>query len=473
MLLATRRDASVARNLVLQIALLAAFWWWTTRRSGRLLNAPFVVVLAIFFWHSSFLAGRYLRLDEIFEFSGTVLTYGEQFVPTAVALVSLCMTCTVVGAFFGFRQQARWRLRRLGQTGRNVLEVGPAPWTSRAAGRYAWVLFAGYLSLSFAYFVFEGAAASSDYLDLYLNPSGTVLYRAYQTTKFLGVPFIALVIATSRSRTSLWLACAGTFSLIFASALTGARTLPFLYGAALIMAVDYFRRPIPLGAVAVLALVGAAVSRIVSEARALGVGLAMFTSEAIARPISWWHILWDAGGSVRSVLRTMDFSQQSGPLYGLSFLDAFVFVVPGPVISLLAPGWKIQPPSEWLIAQAPDVGVGEGLGYSLVAEVYLNFGVCGCLLFLLIGWIISYQFFRFRFRRDAFAGLQSLSLTALLALHLRNDSVTYLRVLVWGAVVIWLGRQVDAARRRKRQLPATTASGASTGTASMRAAGTA
>src|SRR5687768_6126070 len=41
----------VARNLALQILLLAVFWWWSTIHAGTLLNAPFVFVLAIFFWH--------------------------------------------------------------------------------------------------------------------------------------------------------------------------------------------------------------------------------------------------------------------------------------------------------------------------------------------------------------------------------------------------------------------------------------
>ncbi len=469
LLLWTRQETSVARNLVLQMALLVGFWWWTTRRSGTLLNPPFVIVLATFFWHSSFLAGRYLHWNEIFEYSGSVLTYGEQFVPLAVALVSLCMTCTVVGSVFGFRQQMRWRFRRLRNAGRRGVGTMRPPRGSPAAALYAWVLFAGYLSLNVAYLLFEGASASSgDYLDQYLNPSGTVLYRFFQMTKFLGVPLIALVIATSRSRASFWLACAGALSLIFASALSGARTLPFLHGATLILAVDYFRRRIPLSAVALLGTAAAATSWIISEARELGgVGMALLTSEAIDRPISWWHILWNSGGSVRSVLRTVEFSQHSGLEYGLSFLHALVFVVPAPLISLVAPGWTIQPPSEWMIAQSSDVGLGHGLGYSLVAEVYLNFGVVGCLLFLLVGWVVSHQYFRFRLRRDLFAGLQSLSLTALLALHLRSDSVTYLRVLVWGAAAIWLGRQIDAAWRRRRRLRAANESGGSTEAANM------
>ena len=52
-----------------------------------------------------------------------------------------------------------------------------------------------------------------------------------------------------------------------------------------------------------------------------------------------------------------------------------------------------------MIAHSSDVGLGQGLGYSLVAEVYLNFGFAGCLLFLLVGWATARQYYRFRLHR--------------------------------------------------------------------------
>jgi hypothetical protein len=113
------------------------------------------------------------------------------------------------------------------------------------------------------------------------------------------------------------------------------------------------------------------------------------------------------------------------------------------VVKLIAPAWNVEPPSEWVLKQSSDMAAGEGLGYSLVAEAFLNFGMWGCLLFLAVGWLGAYHDFRFRFRGDIFSALQSLNLVVLLSLHLRNDSITYVRVLIWAALVIWSARLLN------------------------------
>jgi len=139
----------------------------------------------------------------------------------------------------------------------------------------------------------------------------------------------------------------------------------------------------------------------------------------------------------------MAFSARTGLEHGRSFADALIYFVPGPLVKLIAPGWTVEPPSEWVLKQSSDMAPGEGLGYSLVAEAFLNFGMWGCLLFLAIGWLVAYHYFRFRFRRDIFSALQSLNLVVLLSLHLRNDSITYVRVLIWAALLIWSARLLN------------------------------
>ena len=459
-LLESTEAAAITRNLLLQMALLGVFWWWSTLRSGTLLNAPFVLVLAIFFWHSSFFAGRYLHVAEVFEYTGSVLTYGEEFIPRTVALVSLCLAFAILGSVIAFylrkgqRAPAHARIWPPGS-----LAGTPDRRAGRVAALFAWSLFGAYLALTLVYLAVEGAGAlSGSYLDLYTQASASVLYRAYQMTKFLGVPFIALVIATSKTERAVRLAYAGTLVLMFVTALTGGRTMPFLYCVTLLVAVDYFRKPVPFTAIVVVAFAGAAASWIITQGRALGIGLHMFTAGLGAPPISLWHFFWSTGGTVGIVLRTMEFTEKTGLLHGGSFAAAFIYVVPGPLVKWMAPGWTVEPPSEWLLKQSADSVAGEGMGYSLVAEVFLNFGIAGCLVFLLIGWLVAYLYFGFRFRRDVFAALQSLNLVILLALHLRNDSVTYVRVLVWGAVAIWIcgllhsGWRGRAAVRRKPAL---------------------
>jgi len=443
LLLARSNEAAIPRNLLLQIGLLGVFWWWSTLRGGTFLNAPFVFVLAIFFWHSSYLAGRYLHLDPLFEYSGIFLTYGQEFVPAATGLISMCMALAVVGSVIAFGQ----RILETPALGRQI--VSRNPHGTPAVHRYAMVLFGAYVLLTVVYLLKEGAAPQ-DYLDTYTLASGSVLYRVYQMTKFLGVPFIALLIATADNKMSATLAYAGSAFLVFTSLLSGARSMPFLYCATVLIAIDYFRKRVPFSAIVAVIFLASAASSVITHARyAYGTGLQMFTFSRGDEQISLWGLFWSCGATTSTVLRTMAFMGRTGLQYGRSFADAFVYVIPGPIVKMIVPYWTVDPPSNWLISQSADTVAGEGLGYSLVAEVFLNFGVWGCLLFLVIGWLIAYQYFGYRFRRDIFAALQSLNLVVLLSLHLRNDSITYVRVLIWGALVIWFARVIDGRSRAR------------------------
>lgn len=443
---------SVTVDLFLQVATIAVFWWWCTLRSGSLLSAPYVFVLAIFFWHSGFLAGRYFKVNDIFEFSGSVLTYGENYIPRAVAVISICIALAVVGTSGAWiLLRLRPALRRRGRTGAEAAS-GRSRWS--AVETYAWVLFSAYLLLSCLYELIEGRAAlSGSYTEVYGAASGTVLYRLYQMTKFLGVPVIASVIALSRTKGRFRAAVAGVLLLAFVSALTGARTMPFLYVATMVLSLDYFRRRVPLKVIVILALAGAAASWVMSEARATGVGLHVFSLSTAEEGISLWHLVWNSGGSVRAVLRTMAFTADAGPEYGKTFAEALVYVIPSPIVSAAWPEFNPRPPSVWMLDESLDVPRGEpvGMGYSLIAESFLNFRELGCALFLVLGWIIAYSYFRFRLYRDRFSGLQAANLVVLLALHLRNDSMTYARVLVWGAALIWIARWID--RRGRERAP--------------------
>ena len=378
----------------------------------------------------------------MFEFSGSVLTYGEEYVPSAVALVSLCMALAVIGSFIGFVQQGGCRrTARDCSAGPHRLMNGTTGRIGPSLARYAWLLLACYVLLAVAYELVEAKSTSAGgYLDSYANVSGSLLYRTYQMTKFLAVPIITLVVAISRSKASFRIATAAILFLMFVSVLSGARTMPFLFLAAMVIAVDQFRWRISLKFVLLIGLLGSAASWIITESRATGVGLHVFAFNPAEQPISFWHIWWNSGGSIRAVLRTMEFTDKMPPLYGRSFLDALVYVVPNPVVTLVAPEWKAQSPGLWMLEQSPDVPIGEpvGMGYSLIGEAFLNFRLLGCLLFLLIGWLVAYEYFALLFRGDLFAGLQSVNLVVLLSLHLRNDSMAYARVLIWSAVLIWI-----------------------------------
>ena len=133
------RSRSCRRNLVLEMACCPASGGGPPGARELVLNAPFVIVFAIFFWHSSFLAGRYLHWTEIFEFSGRVLTLRGSFVPArGCAGVSL-------PELYGGRRPA-WVSAADPQAPVSLLRTGRRPPAASrrasvrpAAARLAWV----------------------------------------------------------------------------------------------------------------------------------------------------------------------------------------------------------------------------------------------------------------------------------------------------------------------------------------------
>lgn len=453
-LIASEDNSSIRQNLVLQIVLLLTFLLWCKLKCGTLLSAQFVFLFSIFFWHSSFLVGRYFRLDRIFEYSGSVLSYGERQVPRAVALVSLCMAFSVIGSLLAYSQhrgRSMAALKSLSQRRRFQDDASPTQ-PSSGLKNYAIILMGSYVLLTIVYVLSErNTSLPAEYTDVYANASASVIYRAYHMTKFLAVPIISLAIAVFRTKKGVYFTIVSTLFLMFITALTGARTMPFLYCAVLVISVDYFHRRISFRNVFLIVMAGAAVSWIMSEARATGTGMHVFSFHPSEQRISLWHIWWNSGGSIRAVLRTMEFSMGVEPLYGHTFADALMYVIPSPIVRSLLEIREDKPPSEWMLEESPDVPRGEsvGMGYSLVAEAYLNYRMYGCLLFLVLGWLIAYGYYAFRFVGNRYAGLQSLNLVVLLALHLRNDSMAYARVLVWSAVIVWIGRYLSIDRGRR------------------------
>jgi hypothetical protein len=230
----------------------------------------------------------------------------------------------------------------------------------------------------------------------------------------------------------------------------GSRSIPFLYLAAILVSVDRFGRRVTFVEVLGLAVAGSALSFVVDHARAFGLGLRVFDLSQTGRSIDLLAILSNVGGSVKTVLRTFAFSQTTGLWYGRSIADAAINLVPRPLTAAAGFDTVFVRPHEWLVAHSADVGVGESLGYSLVAEAYLNFGFAGCLLFALLGWYVGRQFFRHAVTGDRIAWLSAYNVAVVLSLHMRNDVAAYLRVLVYGWLMIealgWIDRRGVALR---------------------------
>lgn len=444
-------------NLILQFTLLMLFGCWSFKKSGTYLSAPFIFVVALYFWHSPFLTGHYLALGELFEYTGHILSYGENFVPKASAMVALSMTFAIAGVLYGFSQQKqkikgkRQSIINCSWPCRGNFKIFYYKSFGGAANKYAWIYFLAFLLTTLFYLKFEGSATFDDtYLSLYTDSSGSFLYRLYQSTKFFGVVAILMMIATVRTKKTFIIASSLTIGLIFINILMGSRSMPFIYALAFVLCIDCFIKRISFKQLIVIAVSASAISFIIDHTRQLGLGLKIFDFSSTERYINLFHIFWNAGGTIETVLRTMEFSAESGLIYGQSIADAVIYLFPRAIVDGLGFQTGFITPSEWLVERSSDVPVGGGLGYSLVAEAYLNFGVYGCFLFAVIGWFLAKKYFDFIFSQNIFAALHAFNVAIIFSLHMRSEIGVSLRSIIYGFIFIEIFRSL--AKRYEKHL---------------------
>jgi len=436
-------------NLLMQLALLLMFFVWTYQVSGKYLNAPVILIGAIYIWHSPFLTGHYFELAESFAFTGRHFTYGEEFVPRATGLVALCIASGVAGTIFGYLRQHRLLER-------GEITVVPADETASLhirAKRVMWAAFLGYGLLTLVYLLKEGLNTfSGDYFNIYLEHPDTFLYRAYTSTKYSFSLLLLAVFAFSKTRKEYRYAFSITLAVILIQFLLGTRSLPFINLVALLFCVDYFIVRLPLFFYPIGILLMSAISFIVVNARVEGLGFQVFKFGSTGKELDLLYFLWELGGVIRNVIRTMVFIVPGGFAHGLTFLDAFVYLLPKFYLDGLGYQSIVQRPSEWIIEHSGDIPYGGGIGYSLVAEAYYNFGMPGCLLFAFIGWFVARNYFKYVLTGDRFSLLHSLNIVTILSLHMRNDVIGYMRFIVYGSLFIELLRWID--RRNRFQFAA-------------------
>ena len=427
-LLILRDTSQLIMNLILQFIVLIAFAYWSLKKSGTYLSAPFLFVLAIWFWHSSFLTGHYWGLGGDFDYTGKVFTYGYSFVPKASALVALCLCSAVLGSLSGFFQQKPIEKNAT----LNDFGLG-----NGYAKKLAWLAFLGFVLVTVMYFVFEGMDTfDSTYMSLYTDSADSFLFRFYQSTKFYGVVVILATFASVKTQKVFFATVAITLGLVFINILMGSRSVPFIYALAVLVSIDAFFRRISFFPLITVAIAASAASYVIDHTREYGLGLQILDFGATGRSIDFMNVFWNSGGVIKTVLRTMEFSLESGMIFGKSIIDAVLYLLPRALIDGCGLQTGFIRPSEWIVQMSSDVIPGEGMGYSLVAEVYLNFGMAGCVLFALIGWFIAKHFYSFVFYNDRFCALHAFNVAVIYSLHMRSDMATYLRALVFGFIFI-------------------------------------
>jgi len=435
--------ASLKTNLLLQLILVTLFAVWSYMASGKYINAPVIFILAIYFWHSPFITGHYFELGKTFEFSGRIFTYGEEFIPRATGLVGLCITAAIIGTLIGYYQQT---LNNRGDAG--IAAIDDHSSIHVTAKQLLWTAFIGYGILTLLFLLVIGVNTfSTDYMSLYTEGDDSFLYRLYQSTKYYFSVILLAVFAFIDRKREYWLALAISLSIILIQFLLGTRSVPFINLIALLLCVDYFIKRLPFILLPASFLFMSAISYIVAFSRVEGLGFNVFNFAATGRELDLLHFFYELGGVIRNVIRTMAFMGPEGFVHGKTFFFAFVYLLP----KFYLDGLGFQPdymrPSDWLVANSADVPYGGGIGYSMVAESYLNFGMAGCLLFLLVGWFIAKKYFDFILSGNRYSLLHAMNIVITLSLHMRNDSLAYTRIIVYGFLFIELLRWLDRRNR--------------------------
>jgi len=443
LLIGNQSTDSLKTNLLMQLVIVTLFAVWSYLASGKYLNAPVILIVSIYIWHSPFLTGHYFELAKSFEFTGRHFNYGEEFLPKATGLVALCLVTAVSGTLIGYLQE-----KNLETNPSTALQDNNRSSIHSSAKQFLWAAFVGYGLLTLLFLSVIGIKTfSGDYMSLFTESDDSFLYRLYQSTKYYCSVILIAVFAFFDRKRECWLAIAISLSIIFIQFLLGTRSVPFINVVALLLCVDYFIKRLPLIVLPASFLAMSAVSYIVAFSRIEGLGFNVFNFTATGKELDLLHFFYELGGVIRNVIRTMAFIGPEGFAHGQTFFYSIVYLLP----KFYLEGLGFQPdflrPSDWLVANSADVPFGGGLGYSLVAESYLNFGMAGCLLFLPLAWFIAKKYFNFIFTGDRFSLLHALNIVITLSLHMRNDSLAYLRIIFYGSLFIELLRWLDRRNR--------------------------
>lgn len=432
-------ETQLRLNLVLQTVTLVLLTVWSLKIAGTYLSPPLVFTACIYMWHSTFSLGYYFHLAPVFEYSGRTFTYGFEYVFKATSLVGLSISLTVLGVLSAYTRQ---RSRYLRAEGSSLLRAGVYSSVGRLSNWVAWIGAAIMLLILFLFLLREGAVLlRGEYIDVYYNASRSLTYLLFERTKFFWAVIIVLLIASNRRNyRKLTILAIMAVVLALITAMLGTRSEPFIILSAFIISLDCFVKPLRLWMIVVLLAAFSAASYVIDNDRDTGLGFHVFKfSDSGKQNIDLWYLFYQNGQDIRAILRTMAFSQESHPKYGESFLDAALSVVPAPILKQIGYEQPIQP-SVWLATSSPDVGYYNGIGYSLVAEMYYNFRMYGCLGFFLIGWFLSSSYFRYVLYKDIFSCLSALVVAVIFTLHMRSDSGVYMRVLLYSFAVVALLR---------------------------------
>ncbi len=413
---------------------LYAFWSW--RRIGGSFFDPYSLFLL-----SAVLFNASLAFLQVLGIGSGGILDGAFFAETtlgALYLVAVGLAAMHLGALLGVRGGRLPDFRC----------VVADPGTAQALRRTGWIL----LAISILPTVVLTARAltvvfRSGYFALYQQGAGAGIAVGPQILAGFLLPALLCLLAGSGGSPSYRI-LAVTMALIYSGVqLTlGARfgaTAPLI---ALAWVWDRTVRPLPRRALFVVALaviflvfpvVGA--TRNIALVERGDLDLALETSVSgqgwLASAIA------EFGGTIRTIMYTIDLVPSYRAFdYGLQYAYALLTIVPN-IFGGVHPAVAHGTPSSWLIwtIDPATAAAGGGIGFSFIAEAYLNFGYLGTPIVLFLLGFLYVRFILWAVRSHDPARIAVLaSFLSFFLVYPRGDSTALVRPLIWYSLLVYV-----------------------------------
>lgn len=294
---------------------------------------------------------------------------------------------------------------------------------------------------------------NSGYGGLYQGVTSLPLNQVLASLFIPGVIFLLAGSRKERSDQKVCLVLVGFYGLIYIY--LGFRGTAAMSCVAVAWVWDQNIRRIPRKALVAFAIVALVLFAVVRETRGMSgrdrsVTNSYETLTNLKNPFS--SAISEMGGSLRTVTETIGLVPASRDFdAGVSYLYALTTIVPNV-------GWSVHPSiahgtlSDWLVktVEPGTAAAGGGLGFSFIAEAYLNFGWFGTPVWLgVLGYLLIRLFMLADSADPAKRALVASFLSYLLVFG-RGESSMVIRPLVWFTVIPYLLVTVLTIRRRSQ-----------------------
>jgi oligosaccharide repeat unit polymerase len=331
------------------------------------------------------------------------------------------------------------RCRAMRMVGWFLLAVATVPTFTLFQNSFSLVLDYGYLGL----FRYQNTLSRALALSAFLVP-GSIFLLAGAVQK-RGLQLFCLLLTAAYGAMYLFLGARGSAAMVCIAA---------------VWVFDRSIRPVPRLLIVALALVALVLFPLVRETRNTGGRYRLSLDEQLQTlgnlesPIS--SSVSEMGYSLVTVTHTVSLVPVARPFdYGLSYLYALTAILPNI-------GWEVHPSishgllSDWLVRTVDPVvaAAGGGLGFSFIAEAYMNFGWFGGPIWIgLIGYALCRLFLRADVTDPAKQAFTA-SFLAFFFVFARGESAIIARGLVWYSVIPYLLVSILTARvsRGKRRI---------------------